>query len=156
MKFWQNIKKKTRMHSSRMCTVRSSSHLPVGGGCLPVGVGGVCPVGVCQTPPCEQNDWQTLMKILPCYVADGKKKRLKTYEIKIKNIVVRGGVARQYIPKYTDIASRSISPMCSTSSLVCLPIPCACSCFFTLEATKYFRIHHGTVGPKISGNVSLS
>ena len=54
----------TRMHSSRMRTVRCSSRLLGGGlpswGCLPQG--GVCQGGgVCQTPLlwCEWNDWQT-------------------------------------------------------------------------------------------------
>ena len=44
---------------------------------LPAGVSGQgvsCPGGVWQAPPCEQNDWQTGVKILPCrnLVADGK------------------------------------------------------------------------------------
>ena len=42
------------------------------GGCLPRGVSAWG--DVCETPPCEQNDWQTPVKILPCrnFVADGK------------------------------------------------------------------------------------
>ena len=59
---------KTRMHSSRMCTVHCSGCwgrrgccLPEGvlpGGCLPGGVSalGVCPSAWWDTPPCEQND----------------------------------------------------------------------------------------------------
>ena len=39
------------------------------GRCLPRGVvstwGGVC-LGGCRPPPCEQNDWQTVVKTLPC------------------------------------------------------------------------------------------
>ena len=88
---------------SRMCTVRSSSHVHpsmhwewcLPRGCLPGGVclggrrglprgclpgevrpGGVCPGGTeADTPLCEKNDWQTVVKTLPCrnYVADGNK-----------------------------------------------------------------------------------
>ena len=51
----------TRMHSSRMHIARSltvSPSMHCAGGCLVPG-GGVY-------PPCEQNSWQTLLKILPC------------------------------------------------------------------------------------------
>ena len=90
----------TRMHSSRMRTVCCSgrwggghvSQHALGRGVYPsmhwVGVGipactrqgGVCPGSVClgglpDTPlsPCEQNDWWTAVKTLPCrsFVADG-------------------------------------------------------------------------------------
>ena len=85
-------KKKTRMHSSRTRTGRSltvfrslllrGGCLLPGGGCLLLG-GGVCSRGVCSQgglyppgpggglpgqitpPPCEQNEWQTGVKILP-------------------------------------------------------------------------------------------
>ena len=80
MKIWST----TRLHSRRMHTARaltvSPSMLCAGGecllwGCLPPCVwGGACSRGgrvVCQhalrqAPPCEQNSWHTLMKILPC------------------------------------------------------------------------------------------
>ena len=66
----------TRMHSSRMRTVRSSSHL-LGGGVA--ARGGVC-LGVYPSmhwgrhPPHPWTEWQTGVKTLPCrnYVADGK------------------------------------------------------------------------------------
>ena len=48
---------------------------PVQGGiCLPGGGGVSAPVHAGIHPPCEQNDWQTGVKTLPCrnYVADGK------------------------------------------------------------------------------------
>ena len=77
---------KTRMHSSRMRIASSSIHrgacVPNGGVCprgpaCPGGVctwGGVCARGACMarrvcvalTPLCEQNDWQTGVKTLPC------------------------------------------------------------------------------------------
>ena len=72
----------TRMHSSRMRTVRCSSRLLGGlvgglclpGGCLPRGCVclGVSALGGCiqhalrQTPPCGQNSWHMPVKILPC------------------------------------------------------------------------------------------
>ena len=47
----------TRMHSSRMRTVRSSSRLP-GGGCLPQYIlGYVCPGGVCPGDVCSSAYW---------------------------------------------------------------------------------------------------
>ena len=47
-----------------------------GGGCLPRGVLQTPPRTETDTPPCEQNDWQTGVKTLPCrnFVADGNKK----------------------------------------------------------------------------------
>ena len=83
-KIWTN---KSRVHSSRICTVRCSGRL---GGCLPGFIwstlGEVClprgclPRGVCQgvcyTPPvdpeadptpCRQDSWHTLVKTLPFY-----------------------------------------------------------------------------------------
>ena len=48
---------KTRMHSSRMRTVRCSGRL---GGRVSAGMG-VC-LGGCTPPPCEQNYWQTGVK----------------------------------------------------------------------------------------------
>ena len=52
----ENFECITRMHSSRMCTVRCSGRP---GGCIPActGQGGICPVhaGIHPTP-CEQND----------------------------------------------------------------------------------------------------
>ena len=73
----------TRKHSSRMRTVLSAAVAGRGGsmypsmhwagGCVPRR--GVSAGGACQAPPpCEQNDWQTSVKTLPCrnYVADGK------------------------------------------------------------------------------------
>ena len=81
----------TRMHSSRMRTVRSSSHVYpnvrwAGGSARGVctrGWQGVCPGGCVsqhalrQTPHCGQNSWHTLVKILPCrnFAADGKNER---------------------------------------------------------------------------------
>ena len=69
----------TRMHSSRMCTVRCSIRLLGGGGVCPVvvcpGRGGVCRGGRCllrgwvyssmhrgRTPRCGQNSWHILVK----------------------------------------------------------------------------------------------
>ena len=63
----------TRMHSSRMRTARSLTI----GGCTCLGgvpaqestcLGGcTCQGGTCPgTPPCGQNSWHTLLKILPC------------------------------------------------------------------------------------------
>ena len=68
-----------------MRTVRCSGHREegcvsqdaLGGGCLPAGVsaGGCLPGGCLPDTPfsCEQNDWQTPVKILPSqnFVADG-------------------------------------------------------------------------------------
>ena len=66
----------TRMHSSRMRTVRCSG---CPWGCLPRGWG-ICPGGVCPgwlpaTPPPLWTEWQTHVKTLPCrnYIADGNK-----------------------------------------------------------------------------------
>ena len=102
---------RTRMHSSRMLTVRCSGRLWGGGGvgvclggvsaqmgCLPRGgvswgwgvsaQGGVCIVGgVCRggclpnTPP--WTEWQTGVKTLPChnYVADGNKNTIHTRHV---------------------------------------------------------------------------
>ena len=69
----------TRLHSSRMHTTRllivSPSRHCAGGVCL-AAMGSPCWGGSCQgvvsqhalkqTPPCEQNSWHTLLKILPC------------------------------------------------------------------------------------------
>ena len=86
-----------------MRTVRCSSHLPgvsaqwgdvcqVGGffpeGCLSRGMvsaqesvcmGGVSQHALRQTPPCGQNSWHMLLKILPCcnFVVDGNKQVAK-------------------------------------------------------------------------------
>ena len=51
------------------CPGRSCTCLGVPGGGVPV-QGGTCP----GTPPCRQNSWHTLLKILPCpnFVAGGK------------------------------------------------------------------------------------
>ena len=55
----------------------------LGGVCL----GGACPGGVSakHSPPCEKNDCQTPVKILPCrnFVADGKKQLINTQTIHV-------------------------------------------------------------------------
>ena len=70
----------TSMHSSRMRTARlmtvSKHALHRGRGCIPACTSGGClPGDVCpggclprrgDRPPCEQNDWHTGVKILPC------------------------------------------------------------------------------------------
>ena len=75
---WE-IKNQTRMHSSRMHTARGVGcvctwsrgvctwslggvYLVPGGWTWSWTGGGICP----GTPPCEQNSWHTLLKILPC------------------------------------------------------------------------------------------
>ena len=60
----------TRMHSSRMRTVRCSSRLLGGGGCLP---GGVCITACTEADIPLWTEWQTGVKTLPCrnFVADG-------------------------------------------------------------------------------------
>ena len=64
-----------------MRTARCSSRLL--GGDLPgrVPARGVSAQGV--SPPCEQNDWQTDVKTLPCrnYVADGNNYREKSTQV---------------------------------------------------------------------------
>ena len=68
------------------------------GGCLPGGSAwGVCPGwgclprGMSTRHPCEQNDWQTPVKILPClnFVADGKNHVILISIIKILYILSR-------------------------------------------------------------------
>ena len=77
------------MHTARLLTVSPSMHCAGGvcsvgglllggclffwwwvsasGGCLLLGGGGVVSQhALRQTPPCEQNSWHTLLKILPC------------------------------------------------------------------------------------------
>ena len=105
LKFCVMFTIKTKMHSSRMLTVRCSGRR---GGCIQActrggfvsqhalgrvsALGGVylgcnCPAGwlsrgcLPHPPLCEQNDWQTPVKILPCrnYVADGDKELCDAY-----------------------------------------------------------------------------
>ena len=64
------------MHSSRMLTVRCSSCLPRGRGCLPWG--GVCPEGVCPGCVCV---WGVLCQTPPVY------RMTDACELKIKRII---------------------------------------------------------------------
>ena len=75
---------RTRLHSSRMRTARLLSVSPymhcAGGGLLrgvPASGHGGYPSMQWGRPPCEQNSWHTLLKILPCphFVAGGNKRK---------------------------------------------------------------------------------
>ena len=64
--------------SQRVCLLLVRGGVPAsgpGGGCLPL-VLGVYPSMQWGNPPCGQNSWHTLLKILPCpnYVAGGNMK----------------------------------------------------------------------------------